>query len=360
MAEPTPYADLGSRKVYTLNGKKFEVPQRYSVIKTIGYGAYGLVCSATEGKEKRAIKKCHKVFRDVGDAKRVLREIKLLKMLKHENLLCLQEAYVAGDEASFQDVYIVTDFLDTDMNTVIRSKQRISEDHLKYFIYQILRGMKYVHSAGVVHRDLKPANILVNINCDVKICDFGLARGVGGGSKETQVEMTDYVVTRWYRPPEILLMNKHYSYVVDVWSIGCIFAELVQRRPLFAGKDYLSQLSMICETLGSPNAASLGFVEKPEAQAYLLSLENKPRRPFSSFLAVTGDAESFLERMLEFEPEKRATTEELLAHPFMGPLHDAADEPTSQLQFKWEHDTNESLTEVQLRKLFVEEMTVVL
>lgn len=349
---------VGDRKVYSVNGKRFETPSKYSVTKAIGYGAYGLVCAATEGSQKIAIKKCQKVFRDMGDAKRVLREIKLLKLLKHENVLGLRECYLSGDATTFQDIYIVTDLLDTDLNTVIRSKQRVTEDHLKYFIYQIIRGIKYVHSAAVVHRDLKPANILVNINCDVRICDFGLARGVARPEALDTLEMTDYVVTRWYRPPELLLMNKHYSCSVDIWSVGCIFAELLLRKPLFAGKDYLTQLAMICDTIGTPALDELEFIEKPEAQAYLKSLEPKPKRPFTSFLAIPTDADTFLQRMLEFEPHKRASAVELLAHPFLAPLHDPNDEPICEHPFDWEHDANEGLSEEELRHLFALEVTL--
>lgn len=114
--------------------------------------------------------------------------------------------------------------------------------HVQYFLYQLLRGLKYIHSAHVLHRDLKPSNLLLNANCDLKICDFGLARTMS----ETDF-MTEYVVTRWYRAPELLLNCSEYTAAIDVWSVGCIFMELLNREPLFPGRDYVQQLRLITE-----------------------------------------------------------------------------------------------------------------
>lgn len=112
----------------------------------------------------------------------------------------------------------------------------------QYFLYQLLRGLKYIHSANVLHRDLKPSNLLLNSNCDLKICDFGLART----TSETDF-MTEYVVTRWYRAPELLLNCSEYTAAIDIWSVGCILLEIIRREPLFPGKDYVQQLGLITE-----------------------------------------------------------------------------------------------------------------
>lgn len=125
--------------------------------------------------------------------------------------------------------------METDLHRVIRT-QTLSNDHCQYFIYQTLRGLKAMHSANVIHRDLKPSNLLLNGNCDLKICDFGLARHVGHVD-DNQGFMTEYVATRWYRAPEIMLTFKKYTSAIDVWSVGCIMAEMLLRKPLFPGKD---------------------------------------------------------------------------------------------------------------------------
>ncbi|XP_024636376.2 mitogen-activated protein kinase homolog NTF6, partial [Medicago truncatula] len=152
---------------------------------------------------------------------------------------------------------------------------------LQYFLYQLLRGLKYIHSANVLHRDLKPSNLLLNANCDLKICDFGLART----TSETDF-MTEYVVTRWYRAPELLLNCSEYTAAIDVWSVGCILMEIIRREPLFPGKDYVQQLALITELLGSPNEEDLGFLRSDNAKkfTYLFFFEEALNQPYMSSL----------------------------------------------------------------------------
>lgn len=227
----------------------FTVDERYSMIRTIGSGAYGVVISAKDSKCDRniAIKMVPKAFSDEIDAKRILREIKLLKHMRHENIVQLVDMMPPDVQylEDYRDVYLVTDLMETDLHRIIYSKQKLSIDHVQYFVYQVLRGLKYIHSCRVIHRDLKPSNLLVNSNCDLKICDFGLARGLHEQNDEDRAStmfLTEYVVTRWYRAPEIMLACHEYSYPVDIWSVGCIFAELVLRKPYFPGDDYIDQV----------------------------------------------------------------------------------------------------------------------
>ena len=226
------------------SGQQFHVPQKYSLIRPIGHGAYGVVISAQDKDldRKVAIKKVPRAFEDPVDAKRILREIKLMRKFVHENVIRIIDIIPPAPNADdFDDIYIVQDLMETDLHRIIYSKQSLSIDHVQYFVYQILRGLKYIHSANVLHRDLKPSNLLLNSNCDLKICDFGLARGV----EDEQKDLTEYVVTRWYRAPEIMLACQEYTKAIDMWSVGCIFAELLARSPLFPGEDYIAQLRLI-------------------------------------------------------------------------------------------------------------------
>lgn len=166
------------KKSKNIAGTTFIYDQKYEYIKQIGIGAYGIVisCLDTETGEKVAIKKITNAFEDLVDAKRIYREIKLLKFLKHENIISLIDVPIPENK-NFEDIYIITDLMETDLHRVIYSKQELSDEHIQHFLYQILKAVLYMHSSNIIHRDLKPSNILVNKNCDLKICDFGLGRG---------------------------------------------------------------------------------------------------------------------------------------------------------------------------------------
>ena len=236
-----------------------QVDAKYEFIKAIGHGAYGVVisCRNTETGQKVAIKKIPRAFDDIVDAKRILREIKLLQHLQHENVMGIIDILKPRSFESFEDVYIVSDLMETDLHRIIYSRQDLTDDHVQYFIYQVLRAVKYIHSAKVLHRDLKPSNLLLNSNCDLKVCDFGLARGI---DDRTSQDLTEYVVTRWYRAPEIMLSEDDYSMAVDLWSCGCILAELLGRKPIFPGEDYIHQLQCIVEILGTPSEEDMDFI----------------------------------------------------------------------------------------------------
>jgi len=159
-----------------------------------------------------------------------------LRLLQHENIIGIKFIQLPKSREECDELYIVSELLETDLNSIIKSPQHLSDEHVQFFIYQLLRGIKYLHSARVLHRDLKPRNLLVNSNCDLKICDFGLAR-VALDWNIRMPEMTDYVATRWYRAPEVLLAYKKYSGAMDIWSVGTILAELLLRKPLLPGCD---------------------------------------------------------------------------------------------------------------------------
>ena len=255
-------------------GTDFEIDRRYSYIKPIGQGAYGVVIAANDAKtgEPVAIKKINGVFRNVIDGKRILREVKLLGFLKHKNISNIVDLMRppprAGAADKYDEIYIVLDLMDTDLHRVIYSSQALSDAHVQYLLFQMLSAIYYLQTANVIHRDLKPSNVLVNSKCELRVCDFGLARGLEDGE---EANLTEYVVTRWYRAPELLLSSKHYTSAIDMWSVGCIFAELLGRRPLFAGDDYLHQLQLVCEVLGTPTDEDMAFMRESSASRFLRS-----------------------------------------------------------------------------------------
>merc|ERR1719387_1899096 len=201
---------------------------------------------------------------------------------------------------------VLTDLMETDLHRVIYSKQVLNDEHTQYFTYQILRGLLYLHSANVVHRDLKPSNILVNKNCDLKICDFGLARGFG--SDEDDPTLTDYVVTRWYRAPEVVLLASEYTKSIDVWSVGCILCELIGRKPIFTGKDHLDQIKKILAVLGTPVDADMDWLPaKSPARAFIKKVPQSSKQEWSKqYSKASTNAINAIDRMLAFDPTKRA------------------------------------------------------
>ncbi|KAJ8901844.1 hypothetical protein NDN08_004049 [Rhodosorus marinus] len=346
---------LPTRSFNVFGSQHFECPDRYNLIKAIGIGAYGIVCSSNDMVmgEKVAIKKISRIFENVVDCKRTLREMKLLKHFKHENVIGLKDVYVpAGDGPNFQDVYTVTELMDTDLHQIIASNQPLSDEHCQYFIYQIMRALKHIHSANVLHRDLKPSNILLNGNCDLKICDFGLARVQDPADDDG---LTVYVATRWYRAPEIMLSCPSYSKAVDVWSVGCILAEILGREPLFPGRDVIHQLNLVTDKIGKPTDEDMQHISSDHARRFIASLPNKPQMRFQDLYPGTRpDAIDLLEKMLVFNPDKRITVEQALKHPYLAPLHDSEEEKVSEAQFTFEFD-NVNLSKEQLRQLILEE-----
>jgi serine/threonine protein kinase len=219
-------------------------------------------------------------------------------------------------------------------------------------VYQMLRSLKYMHSAGVLHRDLKPSNLLLNSNCDLKVCDFGLARGVN----DDKLALTEYVVTRWYRAPEIMLSCKEYTYAIDVWSVGCILGELLGRKPMFPGDDYIHQLTLITERLGTPSDDDLAFVTSDRAKRFMRGQEKRERVPFAQlFPRANPQAVDLLEKMLVFDPAKRITVQDALAHPYMESLSNPQDEPECGAPFEFENESDE-LNKRMLQELIWKEM----
>lgn len=334
-----------------VGGQKFTLPSRYTPLKLLGEGAYGKVCSAVDNidpkRRKVALKKIPDTFADLVDAKRILREIRLLQHFKHPNVVRLRDL-VASSKGTLDELYMVLDYMETDLHYIIYSKNRLTDEHYRYFTYQILRGLKHIHSARVIHRDLKPSNLLVNSNCDLKVCDFGLARGIRGNEDYL---LTEYVVTRWYRAPEVMVSCQEYDYKIDVWAVGCILAELILRQPLFPGNDYIQQMNLIFNVLGTPKPGDMDFVTNKNALTFIKKQKVIPKVNFKEYYPdAHPEAIDLLERMLQFHPEKRISVDEALEHPYLAhlrrPSHARKDMCPAPFDFGFEAENDCSKLEV--------------
>jgi len=345
---------LSGAVVEMVKGKDYKVGPRYSDLKYLGEGAYGVVVQAMDNrlKEKVAIKKISP-FEHQTYCQRTLREIRILLNLEHENIIDIRDLLCDDTIDSLKDIYIVQSLMECDLHKLLRS-QRLSADHVCYFLYQILRGLKYIHSANVLHRDLKPSNILLNANCDLKICDFGLSR-VSDPSHDHTGMLTEYVATRWYRAPEVMLNAKGYTHALDTWAVGCILGEMIDGRPMFPGKHYLDQISKIQEVLGSPNVRDLEFISNAKARQYVESLKKRDRVTWRSrYPEADRKCLDLLDKLLSFSPDTRMTVEEALAHSYLENYYDPQDEPVAQRPFSFEIEIDDLPTSVLKEMIFKE------
>ncbi|KAI9176960.1 hypothetical protein LWI28_009246 [Acer negundo] len=333
---------------------------RYKIQEVIGKGSYGVVCSAidTHTGEKVAIKKIHDIFEHISDAARILREIKLLRLLRHPDIVEIKHIMLPPSRRDFKDIYVVFELMESDLHQVIKANDDLTREHYQFFLYQLLRALKYIHTANVYHRDLKPKNILANANCKLKICDFGLAR-VAFTDAPTTIFWTDYVATRWYRAPELCgSFFSKYTPAIDIWSIGCIFAEVLTGRPVFPGKNVVHQLDLMTDLLGTPSLDTISRVRNDKARRYLTSMRKKQPVQFSQkFPNADPLALRLLERLLAFDPKDRPTAEEALADPYFKGLSKVEREPScqpiSKMEFEFERRrvTKEDIRELIFREI---------
>ncbi|KAH9911148.1 mitogen activated protein kinase-like protein [Epithele typhae] len=341
----------------------FVVGSNYHVLDLIGEGAYGIVCSAMHvpSQRKVAIKRItpfdHSMF-----CLRTLREIKLLRHFHHENIISILDILRPPSLDEFKEVYLVQELMETDLHRVIRTQQ-LSDDHCQYFIYQVHPArLKALHSADVLHRDLKPSNLLLNANCDLKLCDFGLARSARpppNVANDSSTFMTEYVATRWYRAPEVMLTFKEYTRAIDIWSVGCVLAEMLSGKPLFPGRDYHHQLSIILDILGTPSLDDFYAITSQRSREYIRALPFRKKKAFSSLFPTANPlAIDLMDKCLTFSPKRRIEVEDALKHPYLEAYHDPSDEPTAEPLDPsfFDFDNGDPLGKEQLKVLIYEEV----
>lgn len=309
----------------SVNAELSAVSDIYCIADThnaiLGKGSFGVVFKALDKLHQKnvAVKKIQsKVLKTDHLASKCLREMQFLSQLNHPNLISLQEILQPPTKDA---LFIVTELMDYDLQQLLAPGAftgafSFCDDHYQYFTYQLLLGVNYLHSHGIIHRDLKPANILVNADCSLKICDFGLARALSDPSP-----LTEYVVTRWYRSPEVV-MQLPYAEAVDMWSVGCVLAEMILGTPLLklpsmhtAGRR--GQLLTVVKTLGTPKADFLSQLPT-ELQSFFAQNYHRPPSFASLFPADTNPlAVDLVQQLLTWDPQRRLTASEALQHAYL-------------------------------------------
>lgn len=333
------------------------VLRKYDILARIGKGAYGIVWRAKDKKTNQvvAIKKIFDAFQNSTDAQRTYREVMFLRRMDHENIVTLLNCFRAENDIDF---YLVFEFMETDLYAAIRAG--ILEDiHKQYVLYQLVKALKYLHSGGLVHRDIKPNNILLNSQCLAKVCDFGLARYVEASAKGSAA-LTDYVATRWYRAPEILVGSTSYSAAVDMWAVGCILGELYTGRAIFPGQSTLDQIQRIVTQIGTPSIEDIDSLDSQFAESMISTLKKcEPTDWKKSFPKVGSDGLDLMAKLIRFNPNKRLTATEALAHPYFSQFHDVNDEPSCDepLKLDIDHEDERKLKMADYRQRLYDELT---
>ncbi|NWW17635.1 MK15 kinase, partial [Falcunculus frontatus] len=293
--------------------------------------AYGIVWKAIDRKtgETVAVKKIFDAFRNRTDAQRTFREIMFLqKFGEHPNIIKLLDVIQAEND---KDIYLIFESMETDLHAVIKKGNLLEDIHKRYILYQLLKATKFIHSGNVIHRDQKPSNILLDAQCCVKLCDFGLARSLCQLSEEQPTPaLTEYVATRWYRAPEILLASRNYTKGVDMWSIGCILGEMLLGKPLFPGTSTMNQIEQILRVIPAPSPEDILALQSEYKASVINHMSSRQRVAFEEIFPASTPlpALDLLKKLLVFNPDKRLTAEEALRHPYVNRFHCPSREPS--------------------------------
>lgn len=292
--------------------------ERYLSIEKIGEGTYGTVFKAKDHSSGDIVALKSIPLDDDGIPSTAIREISLLKELSHPNIVSLYDVV-----HSERKLTLVFEHLDQDLKDYMESVEGGLElPVLKSFLFQLVRGLAFCHHLRVLHRDLKPQNLLINVSGELKLADFGLARAFGIPVRS----YTSEVVTLWYRAPDILLGSEKYSTPVDLWSVGCIFAEMHNARPLFPGRVEDVQLNLIFERLGTPTEEEFpGLPDLPKWKEKSAALKTYEKPSSFNHLApgLPDEGVDLLVRLLKYNPADRISAADAMEHPFFDDLPEA-------------------------------------
>lgn len=309
------------------------IHEKFELQKRLGKGAYGIVWKAYDkrSRETVALKKIFDAFRNPTDSQRTFREVMFLQEFgKHPNVIKLYNIFRADND---RDIYLAFEFMEADLHNVIKKGSILKDVHKQYIMCQLFRAIRFLHSGNVLHRDLKPSNVLLDADCRVKLADFGLARSLSSledyPEGQKMPDLTEYVATRWYRSPEILLAAKRYTKGVDMWSLGCILAEMLIGRALFPGSSTINQIERIMNTITKPSRQDIASIGSHYAASVLEKMPQRPRKPLDLIITQSHTAAiDMVQRLLVFAPQKRLTVEQCLVHPYVVQFHNPSEEPT--------------------------------
>jgi len=300
---------------------------QYEPLRSIGAGAFGIVAEASDGKDNTvAVKKIGHASSTPTLARRTLREIRVLRYISHPNIVVLKDVFRTSGSLGM-NVFLVMELMEGNCHNVIHGSQEPLEwDLIAHLLHQVLRGLRYIHKAGIAHRDLKPSNLLVNSNGHLRIADFGMAKLATGTSFDEADEhcfyMTQHIATLPYRAPELLFVMPEHSTAVDMWAVGCIFGEMIMRRELFPGRSVSNQIKIVVTNLGTPSKEMISEIRCERTKQFIQSFGAQTPLDWDQIIPIRDrepnlDALDMISKLVHMEPASRMDVNEALEHKFV-------------------------------------------
>lgn len=331
MSDETELVSIGKVR-FTVASTEFIIDDRYEFLKSLGSHRMGICIQAKDKNNNQlvSISKLNNLFSDLYDTLTIIKTLKLLRFLTHDNILSYQ-SILFPSSLNYSHIYAIQPYMQTSLFSIIRSNQSLTEEHLQYLMYQILLGLQYIHSGNIVHNDIKPANILINSDCSIRITGFEEAKGIN-----YEIGMEDYVRNRWYASPEVIANGKEINCQADIWGAGCILAEMIGRKPLFMGCNAMELVRYFVNVLGTPSEEDMMFLRDERARSYIVSLPHVPKVNWNSMFPQAGnECLDLLDKMLSFNPRNRLKAEECLKHSFFRSLYISSDIKSCASSFDW-------------------------
>lgn len=338
---------------FTAGDSRFIIDDRYEFSRLL---TTFLSKTSIKAKDKNndkyvTITKLLNIFHDLYDTRYLLKSLKLQRFLKHENILSIQSILLPISRSSFNNIYTVQDFMESNLYSIIQSKQQLTEEHIQYFMYQILLALQYIHSANIVHYGLKPKCILINSDCSIKISEFDYARRTYQDVRDE----SEWVFNRWYTAPEVMDSYSQVGAESDIWSAGCILAELIERLPLFPANNASECFRYFVEKLGTPTEEEMAYLKNQQIRNFITNLRYNPRVNWNLKYPKAGnECLDLLDKMLKFDPKNRLKAEECLKHLFFRNLYQSRDIMHSDDHFNWSFEDIPDNREVFERMIYEE------
>ena len=330
----------GGKSRFLAGGVEFVIDSNYEFQKVMSRSSQAITIRAKDKLRNsiRTITKYINIFDDLEQTRDLVKSIKLQRTCNSDHVETIKSILLPDSRTGYNDLYVVKEYCEIDLHCGLNSKFIFTTEHVQYYMYLFLRGLHYIHSANIIHYDLKPANLLLNSASDLKITGFDSAKG----SHHDLANFPEIIVARWYRAPEVLYPQGKLMYENDIWSAGCILAEIISKKPLFSVGDIMSTYRRYVEVLGTPSELDMEYLHI-SVKEFIRTLPRYERIDWTTLLpGAHSDAIDLLDKMLRFHPKDRLKAEECMKHPFFVELFDGDEVPRFRGEVDWSFENARS------------------